>query len=413
MEQKYQNNSGQSSDLFGFRESGTFGVLLALYWTATTLPYYIRGVIVRLLGDGVTDYIIPFFYIVATLFCLRTIIKSTRIWDYFIVIALSIYFLNSYFWFPANATFMKEYESQFLYWCLPFYFVGITTFFSKCKRLLYVFSILAIFFQLLSLFSGGVKMSDGGEMEDMGRAFGILPPVLFMIWQAVEYKSLLSQIIAVIGFLVVLFMGARGPLLVVVEFVALYVLFFYEFKHPVGGRVIVVLLAIAGFSLIESSGVLLMGLSSSLGFSTRILDFINKSGSASEMMLDSSGRDIIYENLIDAIGKAPFWGYGPGADHIYSNYYEVYAHNIVLEMLIEYGLIPGSIILLSILILILFAIKKSNDHDTKVFVLICVCSGFLGLMTNRVYWTSSEFFFMIGICVAVIRNGKTLCSKTK
>jgi len=403
MEQKRRFSIGS---FLGLDDTGTFGILLALFWTFTTLPYYARGVIVRLMGSGVEEYVIPFFFIVAAILCLRTIIKATRFWDYAFMIALVLFFLGCYSWFPQNKPYLEEYEESFLYWSLPFFIVGITTSFRKCQRLLYVFSVLAIFLQLLFLLANGISVKDQGEKEAFGLAYGILPAVLFMIWKAFEDKTLLSITIAIIGILNVVFMGTRGPILVIAEFIVLFLLFFCHFEHPIRARFIIAFLSVPIFLLFENILELLMDLSISLGFSDRALEVFSNSDNLSELLLESSGRDVIYENLIDAIGKAPFWGYGPGADHIYSDFYEAYAHNIILEMLIEYGLIPGAVILLSILALIVIAFKKCKDHDTMIFLLVCVTFGFLGLMTSGVYWTSREFFFMLGVCVSVIRNNK-------
>lgn len=393
-------------DFLGFKASGTFGILLALFWTATTIPYYLRSIIVSVLGDSVTDYVIPTFYILATIICFSTIAKATRIWDYIFMIALVIFFFGCYTWYPETKVYLMEYETQFLYWSLPFFLLGVATNFQKCQRLLYVLSVLSIFLQLLSLFSSGVHVNDSGEMEDMGRSFGILPSVLFMIWRAIEDKSGLSISMAILGVLVVVFMGTRGPLSVVMLFFAIFLFFFCQFKHPARSRAIIVILSILGLIFIDNLFEIIMNLSSNLGFSIRALESFASSENISELFEKSSGREVIYENLINAIGEAPFWGYGPGSDHIYTGFYEVYAHNIILEMLIEYGVVPGSIILFLIIAFITIAIIKSNDHDTKIFLLIFVFTGFVALLTNGVYWTNRYFFFLIGLCVSVIRNSK-------
>lgn len=399
-------------DFLGFKASGAFGVLLALFWTFTTIPFYLRGIIVTVLGNSVIDYVIPAFFIFATIISFSTIIKATRIWDYVFMLALVIFFLGCYVWYPKNKVYLMEYETQFLFWSLPFFLLGVATNFQKCQRMLYVLSVLSIFLQLLSLFSSGVNVNDSGELEDIGRAFGIVPSVLFMIWKAIEDKSSLSICMAVLGVLEVVFMGTRGPLVAVTLFLVIFLLFFCKFKHPARSRTIIIILSFLGFLIIDNSIEIIMNLSSNLGFSTRALEAFAGSKNISELIVESSGRDIIYENLIDAIRDAPFWGYGPAADRIYSDFYEVYAHNIILEMFIEYGVVPGSMILLSILALIIIAIRNCKDHDTIIFLLIFVFSGFVGLFANGVYWTSRNFFFLIGLCVSVIRNSKRQLSLT-
>ena len=74
----------------------------------------------------------------------------------------------------------------------------------------------------------------------------------------------------------------------------------------------------------------------------------------------------------------------------------LYAHNIFLEIYVEFGLILGSFILLFILYL---AISSLLVKDIKKYgiALLWICLGLLPLFFSGSYLTSLEFWIMLAV----------------
>lgn len=93
---------------------------------------------------------------------------------------------------------------------------------------------------------------------------------------------------------------------------------------------------------------------------------------------DSSGRQIIYQNLVDSWMNANFielfFGFGLGSSLIYSQM-NSFAHNDWIELLVSYGLL-GVIIYLCLFISAVKLIRKSKDYDQK-FLLVTIVSIWL------------------------------------
>lgn len=102
-----------------------------------------------------------------------------------------------------------------------------------------------------------------------------------------------------------------------------------------------------------------------------------------------SGRNVIWENLVELIKLKPYFGYGSGVnprDFIES---DLSAHNMYLHITLQVGVIG-----LSLLIIFLFFIWKSfwkNKQDPKVILAACFFIGVLIYQLFEVTLTQNNF----------------------
>ena len=117
-------------------------------------------------------------------------------------------------------------------------------------------------------------------------------------------------------------------------------------------------------------------------------------------ILNSSGRDLILEDLLSAIAKRPLWGYGLAGDMGLIGHY---AHNIIVEMWVSFGVIFGSLLFLMIIYILVRGYQKALNADTKKFILLLVCSSFLRLFLSGTFLNEELLFFLFGVCISQIR----------
>ena len=106
--------------------------------------------------------------------------------------------------------------------------------------------------------------------------------------------------------------------------------------------------------------------------------------------LDSSGRDVLYTLAINKIIENPL-GYGLFGDNILLGYY---VHNLFLELLLNFGIIFGGLIV----IFIIYGFIKSviNTKTVRIANIIVVYS-IMQLQFSNSYLYLGAFWFALGI----------------
>lgn len=116
---------------------------------------------------------------------------------------------------------------------------------------------------------------------------------------------------------------------------------------------------------------------------------------SSEEVDFSSGRNSIYEVSLGYIIENPLWGYGLAADRYLVP--GTYAHNIYLEMLMQFGVPVATLFFLSILIVIAIFLFSEKSKCSKLVFGLYVCFGLVPLFYTGSYITSSSFAILVGL----------------
>ena len=228
--------------------------------------------------------------------------------------------------------------------------------------------------------------------DDMSVAYAICVMICLLITDYRKYD--IYFLIA--GCLSLVLAGTRGPILCVLCIILWRVIFY---KSNVQKRILKIILILIAIVILQS-GLLLYLLELLADFFTaigvkqlRIIDYVR-----SGMILDSSGRDEIADAVLQKIMENPIYGYGVGGDRIALRY-RTYAHNIVLEMWVSYGVVIGTAILLWIAY---WLIKGIRCPQTEMTVIVMgLSSGIvLKLLLSSSYLRSKELFLLLGICMA-------------
>lgn len=370
---------------------------------------YVRAFISRIpvLGPAVYEFAVPLIIFVLVCLSFSRIKNSVRPADIgFVLIAMFFYFLT-YLFFPANSESLDDYAQEFLLKSLPFYLAGIIfSWDDLVDDAIYYVSLASLAFLAFYFFFyiGSSDYSGSTEISNdmMGPSYSVLPNLLIIARRMLKKANVLNIAAFVLGLIMILSFGTRGPLVCLLAFFVGYLLFLKQYKRPVLSKSAIVLVAAVLYFYMDAILLLFMPITQSLGFDTRIYDLLLYNDS---FLNDASGdeRRSLFAESMKAISPAM---HGIRGESVALSNYD-YAHNIVLEFWIEYGTILGSILLMAIFYLIYKSIKVSGSDDSnKSFILVLVCSGLVRLFMSLTYLIVPSFFMLLGYCAHVIRESK-------
>ena len=120
----------------------------------------------------------------------------------------------------------------------------------------------------------------------------------------------------------------------------------------------------------------------------------------------SSSRNKIYIYLLDVIKNNWVKGVGLVGDRYYLPFaFEgnnaTYAHNIFLEIALDYGIIIGGLIILWLLYTVAkyYIFNKNIIYDEKIFISVLFTVSFLQLMVSRSYLTEINLYIFLALVI--------------
>lgn len=374
-----------------------FNILVYVVWGQTLLSF-VRPVLNMLpVIRNFTDFLIPLFVILPLFFSLPYFLKKLKIFDYlFYILTVFIYYLN-FALYPENTELLIERAYSFLCLVLPLYFIGRLINFENVEKGLATISYLVIYIYALYylFYTGGVSNADSDIDYNMSASYHILPHVLLVLWQMMKRFSAFNLLTSLLGILMILSFGTRGPLVCSISFVLIYVLFIAKFRHQILLKTIIAFFGALFLMFLDSIMLGIQYLLTSIGMSTRITDYYFES------ILDVSlGRDYIKETLYDVMQSENYF-FGRGILSSY-NYVDTYPHNLYLELVFSFGYIPGILLLLLLTSVFIVAYRKFNNTDIRSFLCVLMCASVIKLFMSGTFLDEYLLFFLIGYCVNVI-----------
>ena len=251
--------------------------------------------------------------------------------------------------------------------------------FSLIKQALYATSWIAV--GLAIVYS--VSILEGRfiiENYNMSFSYGLLLPMMSLYRDKRWYSILGALFIAVL----IMAIGSRGAL--VTFFI--YVFFELLFQRRKG---------VGLFVILSLSFVLILfipyleEIMSAIGVSSRTISLIQ-----SNDLFYGSHREDVYSKTIEMITNAGVLGYGLYGDRIVFN--GAYCHNFFLEVLFDFGIVPGILILLLFFSFILYVFFKS-DRNNRIDIIFWIIAAMVPLMISSSYLIDSSFGIMMGVLV--------------
>ena len=370
-------------------------VFLGCFWLLGYFAAFWRRLGIEDEGVTIANFIL---LLLLAMLCIKQWRHNIRIQDLALyTLFVLIYFFNSSI-YPATAKLIKFYAVDVTLGAMPFLFMGLMFKQEGNEKWITFLSRTAI---IVNIVYSSISSSDVDNIdEQMNRAYMLLPSVLYLLWMFFERFNYIDFIFFLIGFFLECSMGTRGPFVCILFFATVYLLFFKEYKHPAGMRLLIICGTLLFLSLSTPIAYMMVGLLSLAGKSTRIFD----------LMLDdslinyenSNGRDMLQGYLLQKLDSNNGEGFGLLADRL-----EVgFAHNIFVELWYAYGYVIGSIIVGLFLLLIVILIIKTKKTNTRIIVILFFTAGFVKLLFSSSFIVDGSFFFLIGLCINGIREAK-------
>ena len=142
------------------------------------------------------------------------------------------------------------------------------------------------------------------------------------------------------------------------------------------------------------------GVTSSLGMSDRIFTLAME-GTFTQGENSSDERWMILNAIKNELSQNDFsslWGHG------FTGFWDKlggYPHNVIYEILLTFGLVFGSIIIIYLLSLFIRAYAKNQNASVRGLFLVLLICGFIKLLMSNTFLSEPFFFMLIGYCINV------------
>lgn len=386
-----------------------FHLFFALWWMRDTVLVFFRPIIAKIPFFGIfKDWLIPVIMVGALLLAITHIVRNIRYKDLTFYLLIAFLVLGTMLFLPENSEFIEPDLWRIFGVAIPAYFLGVCYDHKEMKNLLCWCSLIVVFlmsaYQMYKMLLGRVI-----DTENMYLAYNVLPSVLYMIYWAFEQKKIQYRIASVLGIILVLSLGTRGAVLVILAYLAVQLFIRLIWQRKGIWRVLGTVLLAVVLSLLFTTNAFegfIAWLSETFGragLSTRVFDAFLEGE-----FVESAGRERLAQKTLVAISEKPLLGLGFYGDRVASGESEAgnYAHNLVLELWCQFGVVLGTGILLAIIWLIVSALRRVRRGDTRDVYLLFVCLILVKLMVSGSYAIEPYFFFMIGMAVRIRRDAR-------
>lgn len=375
-------------------------ILICMVW-ASSFVLVLRAFFNRI--PILTDYIdeaVAVCFIIPTLLSIPVLIRRFTLFDYIFYLMWPLLYLLNYIVYPENEPFLIDTAYKSLCIAAPCYFIGRLLDIEKFFKVFIILSTFCILWELFYYFSYVQTMKNAKDMasilksDNMSAAYNILPHVIFMFWATMRKFRIFTLVMGVIGLLLILSFGSRGPLACLGFFILVYFLFFLKNKYSKYIKIGVVSLVLLIIPFTVEFTFIIKYMFEELNLSTRIVDRILTGG-----MTHDTGRSGLRDTLYNILDNSDnIFGFG-----IYGceRYGIIYAHNFFCDIFFTFGYYVGSIIIIAFLSLLLYAfiIAKSMERQGLLFLFSL---SFVKLMLSNTFIADSFFFMLIGYSVYVI-----------
>lgn len=231
----------------------------------------------------------------------------------------------------------------------------------------------------MSFFSGEFVITT----YNMSLSYGLLLPAVSLYTR----KKWYSLCAALFLFVVIVVLGSRGAAIIFMLYVC-YDIFQANRR---------LFLPIMIFALISACTLpLFLEWLDGIGVQSRTLSLL-----LSDNITYTSGRDYIYDKVMEEFWNNPIVGMGLWGDRVILA--GIYCHNIILELYLNWGIVIGSILFIYFVYKLVHVYMLSDKNRRNILVKYFM-TMVIPLMASGSYLTSYNFGTFIGILVLIHRD---------
>ena len=252
------------------------------------------------------------------------------------------------------------------------------------------------------------NMNEELNINYMSISYNNLIFIIGAFWLAIHNCSILMWILAPIGAIAIIIGGCRGALVCIAVYIVAE--FIFNKKIHIVARAIFFIAVVLFVFNIETIMIEFASIAEQYGYESRTIEMFFEG-----TLNDDSGRGRFYDSAVEVIQEHLIFGCGMGGSsyHLYQKVHGVkpgpldvsYAHNLVLDFYMDYGILLGTFLILILVIGIIFAYIKSRNNKNSTGMLFFIFSlSIPKLMLSSTYMSESVFFLLIGLLINLIFN---------
>lgn len=371
--------------------------------------------------NTICNFFVPAGFIYDTLICylgliylfirsLRVLCRRPKLDAIMLVFLLLLIYLATFLFFSQNIPYM--FTSVLDVMGNPIYVLFIFAFSGYMfVRNIYDYELLVTYLSkvsfgivLLSTITFFLMQSQDSTPQYMVFSYNILLPATFLLIQALQKKSLPYMAVSLVGIGMILLAGARGAL---VSLGLAVITYLYFHKNKTGRKFFIMAVSMTMlfflYTYYEHILVFFQSLANQLHISSRSIDLM-----LSGEFMNDSGRGVIQQKIISQFSLL---GSGMYGDRVCGG--GSYAHNLFIEVVSQYGIIFGPILLFALLVLLAIAIL-SKDTRIRTLSIIFLSTGFYKLLFSGSYLNQEpSFYILLGLAVnaLILQHGSGLETK--
>lgn len=379
-----------------FSKNRIFEITFILFFSLDAITTTVNSLFNIVWGTNIIDTAIVYSIFFVLFFSNFLINLSKQDFTYFaFVLTLSFIFLIDYLRFPDNFPYLIELIFPLFMASLGLYFMNKITDYNNLSKLLKIIAYISFFLLFTQPFWPDniiISLNDPNMIDGyMNFAYKIMPSIMILIFMFFKENNKFSLMLSLIGIIELVILGNRGALLSILVLIVLLILYQSSFTKTI----LVILFVFIPSILILSSNTILISFYTffkSIGLPSDFLyRFINGT-------ISNTNREWIYDTLINQLRTSNWFGRGLWGDRriLFDAFNQpTYAHNFILEMLIQFGYIFGGTLILSLFYSIITNFIKRKH--LKVFIILFFSLIIPKLLFSSTYLIEPYFFALIGI----------------
>lgn len=338
---------------------------------------------------------------VSFIYALPSVIKRSLFKLIIVYLVGIIIFGVHYLIYPENQMYMRALITPVFFMSLPMFVFSMSIMDLEVFKKIMIKSSYIIFVAgiILGIQSLGGSVNVGTYSGPLAN-YMLIPTIVFLN-QLFNRFSIKSLLITILSILIILILGSRGAILGIVFFIVMKFILNHSIKSYktlfiYSSAVFATMIFVMNFDKIIFR---VFQILSDRGIYSRTLYLFTQD------TIHLSGRNYIYEVVINEIVNNPIIGFGIAGDRRVLSGSAVYAHNIILEIVGNFGIPIGFVFFMTIILLIAKSIMKRKTLKSEI-ILIWLSLGFIHLMVSSSYLIEMKFWILMGLIIGSIGNRK-------
>src|SRR5690554_4448512 len=341
--------------------------------------------------NNIIPYIIIVFLIFAYIYRITFINKKNVYKIILFIIIYALIFIINYAYFPETR-FRYESETQRLFLnALIFVPIGVllSTFGTNDKTLKSLYSTAVIGSTILMILQLILKESQSYQ------SFGIHLSLFYgiMLANLLKYKKY-SSLIFIIPILYFILYSGRQNLVSLLVLTFVLVLYNLKSNTKIYLIFIIPIITLIIFLSLDQLTISFLKFANTLNIDTRTVESI-----LNNSLFDTSNRKHIYDYSIEIISRSPFeirGIFGDSAALRYRITNITYAHNILLELVLDFGLFLGLLLFVIFVFKTISFIMKNKTKDKNFFIILLTLLFIRFLVSDSIF-INSFFIVLLGL----------------